>query len=586
MIFINIFYKGTVSFTAGKQGWGFTLKQFAQMYSKKFGVNEETLVNRLWGDNYFDPETKKWYTTPISDNGKIIPRAFCKFVVEPIQQVLDACTNEDQKEKLEKLLKNLNIELTLDEKKLPGKELVKIVMQRWLPASQCLLDMISTHLPSPVTAQKYRVEKLYTGPMDDPIAASIRNCDPNGPLVLFISKMVPNKDKSRFLAFGRIFSGTVRQGQKVHVLGPNYTYGKKEDLYENATAQRVVIMMGRKIESFESVPCGNTVAIVGIDNYLSKSGTVVSDLASYPIVSMKFSVAPVVRVSVQPKQMSDLPKLVEGLKKLCRYDTLVQCNVEPTGEHVVCCASDFHLEICLKELRSYLGNTDLVVNDPVVSYMETVTMQSQVALSKSPNGHNRLYVQAENLDENLIAAIEKGLSRDEPKSRAKILVNDYGWNATDSRSIWAFGPTIDSSNVIVDSTKGVQYTNEIKDSMVAAFNWATKEGVLAEEPMRGVKFSLVDATLHTDAIHRGGGQIIPAARRAFYASQLMAKPTLLEPIFLVEIQGPSQALSGIYSVLNARRGIINEAIQKSASLYSIKGYLPVMESFGFVEHLR
>jgi elongation factor 2 len=104
--------------------------------------------------------------------------------------------------------------------------------------------------------------------------------------------------------------------------------------------------------------------------------------------------------------------------------------------------------------------------------------------------------------------------------------------------------------LLVDTTKGVQYLNEIKDSCVAAFQWATKEGVMAEENMRGTRFNILDVTLHTDAIHRGGGQIIPTTRRVIYAATLLAQPTLQEPVFLVETQCPETALGGIYSVLN------------------------------------
>jgi elongation factor 2 len=140
---------------------------------------------------------------------------------------------------------------------------------------------------------------------------------------------------------------------------------------------------------------------------------------------------------------------------------------------------------------------------------------------------------------------------------------------------------------MIDVTKGVAYLNEIKDSCVAAIQWATKEGALAEENMRGIVFELHDVVLHADAIHRGGGQIIPTCRRALYAAQLTAKPRLLEPVYLVEIQAPEQALGGIYSVLNQKRGMVFEEMQRPGTpMYNIKAYLPVIESFGFTATLR
>lgn len=183
------------------------------MYSKKFNINEDKLVQKFWGDNYFDPETKRWTESSLSSSGKPLKRGFCQFIIEPIQRVFDACLKDTSL--LPSLLSSLQIHLTEDEQSLLGKDLLKVVMQKWLPASEALLEMITTHLPSPIAAQRYRVETLYTGPMDDETASSIRACDPDGPLVVFVSKMLPNKDRSRFLAFGRVFSGTVTKGQKV-----------------------------------------------------------------------------------------------------------------------------------------------------------------------------------------------------------------------------------------------------------------------------------------------------------------------------------------------------------------------------------
>ena len=193
----------------------------------------------------------------------------------------------------------------------------------------------------------------------------------------------------------------------------------------------------------------------------------------------------------------------------------------------------------------------LKISDPVVPYRETVKAESSiVALSKSQNKHNRLYVKAMPIDEELTKAIEAGEvnARDDFKARGRILADTYGWDVTEARKIWCFGPETTGPNLMVDVTKGVQYLNEIKDSCVAAFQWATKEGVTCEENMRGVRFNVLDVTvclpfrrsvylltncqLHADAIHRGGGQIIPTCRRVCYAACLLATPGLQEPIYL------------------------------------------------------
>jgi elongation factor 2 len=426
--------------------------------------------------------------------------------------------------------------------------------------------------------------------MDDECATAIRNCDQEGPLMLYVSKMVPTSDKGRFYAFGRVFSGTVKTGQKVRIMGPNYVPGKKNDLFVK-NIQRTVLMMGRYTEPVEDVPAGNTVGLVGVDQFLLKSGTITTHEDAHNIRVMKFSVSPVVRVAVECKHPSDLPKLVEGLKRLAKSDPMVQTSIEETGEHIVAGAGELHLEICLKDLKEeYCGGIELKTSDPVVSYRESVTNKSdQVCLSKSPNKHNRMYVTAEPLTSGIPEEIDAGTisDKDDFKARARVLSEKYEWDVNDARKIWCFGPENTGPNILTDISKGVQYLNEIKDSVVAAFNWATKDGPLTEENVRGVRFNIHDVTLHADAIHRGGGQIIPCARRVFYAALLTASPCLMEPVFLVEIQCPEAAMGGIYGVLNRRRGHVFAEEQKVGTpIYMVKAYLPVMESFGFTADLR
>lgn len=94
-------------------------------------------------------------------------------------------------------------------------------------------------------------------------------------------------------------------------------------------------MMGRYIEPIEDVPCGNICGLVGVDQFLVKTGTLTTFAAAHNMKMMKFSVSPVVRVAVDCKNPSDLPKLVEGLKRLAKSDPMVQISSEESGEHIV-----------------------------------------------------------------------------------------------------------------------------------------------------------------------------------------------------------------------------------------------------------
>jgi len=575
--------KGTVGFGSGLHGWAFSLKQFAEIYAEKFKIAPIKLMDKLWGDKFYSAKDKKW--KKVQSEGV---RGFTMFVLDPIYKMFDAVMNF-KKDVYEKLLEKLDIKLSVEDKELEAKPLIKKIMQKWLPAGETMLQLITIHLPSPVTAQKYRAEMLYEGPNDDEAYMGIKNCDPNGPLMMYVSKMVPSSDKGRFYAFGRVYSGKVATGMKARIMGPNFVPGKKDDLF-NKNIQRTILMMGRYTEPIEDVPCGNICGLVGVDQFLVKTGTLTTFENAHNMKQMKFSVSPVVRVAVEPKDPQHLPKLVEGLKRLAKSDPMVLTLTEESGEHIVAGAGELHLEICLKDLEEDHACIPLKKSDPVVSYRETVSEKSnQTCLSKSPNKHNRLFMTAEAMPEGLAEDIDNGevTSRDEAKKTGRYLADKYGYDVGEARKIWCFGPEGTGPNIVIDASKGVQYLNEIKDSVVAGFQWASKEGVLCDENMRGARFNIHDVTLHADAIHRGGGQIIPTARRCFYACVLTAEPRLLEPVYLVEIQCPQDSTGGIYSCLNRRRGHIFEENQVVGTpMVYVKAYLPVNESFGFTADLR
>ena len=579
--------KGTVAFGSGLHQWAFTLKRFAKTYGAKFGVSEEKMMGKLWGDWFFDPERKVWTT---SDKGGTLERAFCQFIASPITNLFDAIMNEKHG-KVKKMLKAIGVELKADEKELTGKALLKRVMQKWLPAGDTVLEMIVLHLPSPAKAQKYRVDTLYEGPLDDKTATAIRTCDTSegAPLCMYISKMVPTSDKGRFYAFGRVFSGKIATGQKVRIMGPNFQPGKKTELWVK-NIQRTVIMMGRYTEQVADVPAGNTCALVGVDQYLLKSGTLCTEEDACTIKSMKFSVSPVVRCAVEPKNSADLPKLVEGMKRLAKSDPMVLCYTEESGEHIIAASGELHLEICLQDLQQDFMGTEVKVSDPVVSFRETCEGKSdQTCLAKSANKHNRLFVEADTIGAELALAIDDGeiTPGADPKIQGRKMADEYGWDVTEARKIWAFGPEGTGPNLFVDTTKGVNYLLEIKESVVGGFAWATQNGPLCEEQMRGCRFNLMDVVLHADAIHRGMGQIMPTARRVCFSSLMTAQPNLLEPVYLCNISVPQDAMGNVYGVLTRRRGhVFSEEQRPGTPQMTLLAYLPVMESFGFTADLR
>merc|ERR1719410_908663 len=428
--------EGKVGFGSGLHAWGFTLKDFAKMYSSKFGLSPEKLMKKLWGENYWDQNEGKWVKK--NSTGSML-RGFEQFILKPMRVVFDSIMSE-QKEIYEPIISALRLKFTkkdLEKAMNRNKDYLKLVMRTWIPAGNALLDMIVEHLPSPDVAQSYRAELLYTGPMGSEEALAIAKCDQHGPMSMYISKMVPTSEKGRFYAFGRVFSGTIKTGQEIRILGPDYKMGAKRDLFVKKV-QRTLLMMGRYVEQISECPAGNVCGLVGIDQFLLKSGTLTSSATMPPFHTMKFTVANVVSVAVEPKNAADLPKLVEGLKRLAKSDPLVKCSTSKSGQHIIAGAGELHLEICLKDLRNdYMKGAGLRVSEPVVSFGETVDSTTgddeqhpKICVSKSPNKHNRLYMYAEPLDEKFVTAVDDGeivlASSSEMKKFGRMLADDYG----------------------------------------------------------------------------------------------------------------------------------------------------------------
>ncbi|TNV83518.1 hypothetical protein FGO68_gene7440 [Halteria grandinella] len=581
--------RGTVAFGSALFGWAFSITNFGRIYSQKFKIDQAKMMQKLWGENYFDPSTKRWKTESISDDGRPLKRSFVQFIMEPIIRLCRGCMDSSSNELVDKMIKALDISLTQEQMQFVGTQKMKCIFQKWINMVDILIEIFVLQLPSPVKAQQYRAAYLYEGPISDACGQAIQKSDYKGPVMVLISKLVPTSDKGRFYSLGRVFSGTIYSGQKVRIMGPNYKPGTKQDL-KITSVTRTVIMMCGKVESVPDVPCGNLVALVGVDRYIKNQCTISDDDDAHLIRAIKYSVSPVVRIAVEPKNPADLPWLVEGLKKLSQADQTVQCITEETGQHLIAGSSEWHIEAFFNDLANKYAFCGLKKSDPMVIYKETVTtLSSQICMAKSPNKHNRIFMQAEPLGDDLANDIDNDIitSKMDSKEFVRLLSEKHSWDKNDALKIWCFGPDTSGPNILFDKTQAIQNLSEIKDSITSAFQWATKEGALTEEEMRGIKFNFMDVSMQVDAIHRGGGQIIPTARRVYYGAQLTASPRLVEPVFLCEIQTHEDGTQVVYELITQRTGfVINQEVLPGTPLVIIKSFLPVAESFGFTHALR
>jgi len=587
--------KGNVAFACTSMEWVFTLPSFAKMYAETYPkVDAGEFARRLWGDIFFNPRSRKFTRKGIEDGSK---RSFVNFVLEPIYKLYSHTISESP-EDLGATLATLGISLKPSQLKSDAKVLLKLVCAQFFGTADGFVDMIVRHLPSPVEGAQRQLEKYYTGPLDTAVGQAMSKCDADGPLVVQITKLFTAADVKSFHAFGRIMSGTASPDQPVRVLGESYTVEDEEDSAAS-TITATYIACSRYNIPVSGVPAGNLVLLSGIDNSIVKTATVISpklpdDEAAYIFRPIRHFTESVLKVAVEPVNPSELPKMLEGLRKINKSYPLITTKVEESGEHVVLGTGELYMDCVLHDLRTLYAEMDIKVSDPVTRFCETVTETSAImCYAITPNKKNKLTMIAEPLDDGIAQDIESGAVkiRDPIRKVAAFFEEKYDWDKLAARSIWAFGPEEMGPNILCDdtlpSTTDKKLLRTVQESVKQGFSWGTREGPLCEEPIRNAKFRLTGAELATEPIFRGGGQIIPTARRAVYSSFLMAGPRLMEPIYSVHMTGPADSISGLYTVLMKRRGhVVSDGPVAGTPLYAAKALLPVIDSFGFETDLR
>ncbi|AEO70501.1 uncharacterized protein THITE_2122032 [Thermothielavioides terrestris NRRL 8126] len=587
--------KGNVLFACTSMGWCFTLRSFAKMYSDSFGgVNVDEFARRLWGDVYFNPRKRTFTRKAVEEGAK---RSFVNFIMEPIYKLFSHTISESP-EDLKGTLGKLGIQLKPSQYKADAKVLLKLVCEQFFGPSTGFVDMVCQHIPSPVEAAEKKLAQYYTGPMDTKVAESMKKCDQNGPLVIHVTKLFNTTDAKSFYSFGRVMSGIARPGMEVRVLGEGYSIDDEEDMVL-ARVSGVYIAETRYNISTDGVPAGNWVLLSGVDNSIVKTATIVdkkvdNDEAAYIFKPLSHFTESVLKVAVEPINPSELPKMLDGIRKINKSYPLVATKVEESGEHIVLGTGELYMDCVLHDLRRLYADMEIRVSDPVVRFCETVQdMSATKCYAVTPNKKNTITMAAEPLDDGIAKDIESGAVkiRDPPRKTAKFFEEKYGWDMLAARSIWAFGPDDMGPNILQDDTLPTEVDkkrlNTVKESIRQGFSWATREGPLCEEPIRNTKFRLIDVSLAQEAIFRGGGQIIPTARRACYSSFLMASPRLMEPVYSVSMTGPQDSVSTVYNILARRRGhVLSDGPIAGTPLYRVSGLLPVIDSFGFETDLR
>ncbi|KAK7686621.1 hypothetical protein QCA50_010221 [Cerrena zonata] len=585
---------GNVAFASTDMSWCFTLRSFAQMYADTYGdLDVNAFSARLWGDVYFNTDSRKFTRKPADPE---TPRSFVHFVLDPLYKLYTQVLSEET-EPLKATLKELGITLKPVMYKMDVRPLLKAVMAQFFGPTVGLVDLIVEHIPSPIQGAAAKIEQIYSGSMSSERAQAMKSCDPEAPVMIHVSKLYHTTDAQSFRAFGRVFSGTVKKGMQVRVLGEGYSPEDEEDMAK-AYVEDIWIAEARYNIPAEEVAAGNLVLLGGIDASISKTATIADsedqddDLHIFrPIKHMTQSV---LKIAIEPIAPSELPKMLAGLRSINKSYPLVATKVEESGEHVLIGTGELYLDCVMHDLRRLFSEIEIKVSDPVTKFCETVLETSALkCYADTPNKKNRLTMIAEPLERGIAEDLEHGrvTMRMTPKERGTFFQDKYQWDLLASRSIWAFGPDESGPNILLDDTLPSQIDKKllgsVKDHIKQGFQWGAREGPLCDEPMRNVKFRLLDASLAQEPIFRGGGQIVPTARRVCYSSFLMATPRLMEPIYYVEVQAPADCISAVYTVLARRRGHVTQDVPKAGSpLYTVKALIPVIDANGFETDLR
>ncbi|XP_059478720.1 116 kDa U5 small nuclear ribonucleoprotein component [Neocloeon triangulifer] len=584
---------GNVCFASAQFGICFTLKSFAKIYAETYGgVNPNEFAKRLWGDIYFNSKTRK-FSKKAPHNAP--QRSFVEFILEPLYKIFAQVVG-DVDVSLPDLMSELGIHLTKEEMKMNIRPLLRLVCSKFIGHFSGFVDMCVQHIKSPLDNAKGKVEHIYTGPLESEIAEDMCKCDPEGRLMVHSTKMYPTDDCTFFQVLARVMSGTLYANQDVRVLGENYTAADEEDS-RVLTVGRLWIYEARYKVQVNRIPAGNWVLIEGIDQPIVKTSTITDpsiDDELYIFRPLKFNTQSVIKIAVEPVNPSELPKMLDGLRKVNKSYPLLTTRVEESGEHVVLGTGELYLDCVMHDLRKMYSEIDIKVADPVVAFCETVVETSSLkCFAETPNKKNKITMIAEPLEKGLAEDIENEVVQISwnKKRLGEFFQTKYDWDLLAARSIWAFGPEVTGPNILVDDTlpsevdKGLLIS--VKDSIVQGFQWGTREGPLCEEPIRNVKFKILDAVIAQEPLHRGGGQIIPTARRVAYSAFLMATPRLMEPYNFVEVHAPADCVSAVYTVLARRRGhVTQDAPVPGSPLYMIKAFIPAIDSFGFETDLR
>ena len=440
------------------------------------------------------------------------------------------------------------------------------------PLHEVILDLVIKHHPDPIDAQKYRIPKIWHGDLESEFGKDLLTCNPNGKMAFVITRIVVDPRSGKDISAGRLFSGTLRSGTDVYL----------NNAKQNQRIQNLYIYNGIKPELIESIPAGNVCAISGV---LGNAGESVTLEPEQPFEELKHIFEPVITKAIEPKRPSDLPKLVEVLKKVGREDPSIKIEInEETGENLISGMGELHLEIIENRIITEKG-VEVITSPPIVVFRESITRKSPEVEGKTPNKHNKFYFVVEPLNDSIYSSIKEGkipegrIKKKNPELR-NILI-EMGMESKEADQV----KDIYNGNIFVDKTRGQVYLIEVIEMVLDMFEEVMNKGPLGREPSVKIKVNMTDVKLHEDAIHRGPAQVYPAIREGIRGAMLQGGPIIYEPLQIMLIEAPQEFTGSLTKLINGMRGQLLD-LNHEGSTVVIKAKLPVMNMLSWSSDLR
>jgi elongation factor G len=391
---------------------------------------------------------------------------------------------------------------------------------------QAMLDAVCYYLPSPLDVPP--VKGIHTKTGED----VYMDADENTPFSALAFKVMTDPHVGR-LVYLRVYSGQVKAGISVY----NSTKGIRERM------GRVLSMHANRREEAEIISAGNIAAAVGLKNTFT-GDTVCSEALPVILESIRFP-EPVVSVAIEPKTKMDQEKLIDALIKLAEEDPTFRVKVDnETGQTIMAGMGELHLEVLVERMKREF-QVAANIGRPKVSYRETITATARAEgrFVRQTGGHGQfghVWLELEPLERN---------------------------------------SGIQFENRIVGAAIPREYIGAVEKGVKEAL----ETGVMAGYPVIDVRVSLVDGSYHP----------VDSSEMAFKIAGSMgvkegvrkANAVLLEPIMEVEVVTPGEFLGEVLGDLGGRRSRIRN-IEGQESLQTVRAYVPLAETFGYITTLR